>query len=80
MSAFGLTIAGEWSNAVNDCGLFLNNVGAGSRYEGTYEGSGTRVGSCSTWLDWQNYDDTMKTSIRQFALSTMDALQVRSSD
>ena len=76
MGAFGLTTAGEFSNAVNDCALYLNNVGAGSRYEGTYEGGGTRVGSCTTWNDYQSYDDTMKSSIRQFALSSMDALQV----
>jgi len=75
MGAFGLTTAGEFSNAVTDCGLYLNNVGGGSRYEGTYTGS-TRVGDCSTWTDWQNYDSTMKTSIRQFALASMDALQV----
>jgi glucan 1,3-beta-glucosidase len=76
MGAFGLTTAGEFSNAVNDCALYLNNVGAGSRYEGTYDGGGTRVGSCTPWNDYQNYDATMKSSIRQFALSSMDALQV----
>jgi glucan 1,3-beta-glucosidase len=36
MSEFGFTIVGEFSNAVTDCGLFLNGVGMGSRYEGTY--------------------------------------------
>lgn len=76
MSAFGLTTAGEFSNAVNDCGLYLNNVGAGTRYEGTYATGETAVGNCSTWLNYQSYNDSMKTSIRQFALSSMDALQV----
>ncbi|KAF9012065.1 hypothetical protein BDQ17DRAFT_1420459 [Cyathus striatus] len=38
MANFGLTNAGEWSNAVTDCGLFLNGVGAGTRYEGTFPG------------------------------------------
>lgn len=76
MGAFGLTTAGEFSNAVNDCGLYLNNVGAGTRYEGTYETGETRVGSCTSWTDYQSYDATMKTSIRQFTLSSMDALQV----
>jgi len=36
MSAFGLTNAGEWSFAINDCGEFLNGVGLGTRWEGSY--------------------------------------------
>ena len=77
MSAFGLTNAGEWSNAVTDFGLFLNGVNLGTRYEGDYPGSGARVGSCDTWTDWTAYDAQMKRDIRQFALASMDALQVR---
>ncbi|KAF8894486.1 glycoside hydrolase family 5 protein [Infundibulicybe gibba] len=75
MGAFGLTNAGEWSNAVTDCGLWLNGVNLGVRYEGTYAGGGARVGSCDQWTDWQNYNDEMKNSIKNFALSSMDALQ-----
>ncbi|RDB21561.1 putative glucan 1,3-beta-glucosidase D [Hypsizygus marmoreus] len=75
MGAFGLTNAGEFSNAVTDCGLYLNGVNLGTRYEGTYPGSGARIGSCTPWTDWQNYDSKMKTSIRNFALASMDALQ-----
>ena len=37
MGAFGLT-AVEFSNAVNDCALYLNGVGFSSRYDGTYGG------------------------------------------
>ena len=77
MSNFGLTTAGEWSNAVTDCGLYLNGVNLGTRYEGTYPGSTASVGSCTPWTDWQNWDSTMKTAINTFALATMDALQVR---
>ncbi|KAI9629154.1 hypothetical protein KEM48_011000 [Puccinia striiformis f. sp. tritici PST-130] len=33
---FGFNFAGEYSLAVNDCGLWLNNIGVGSRYDGTY--------------------------------------------
>jgi len=76
MGSFGLTNAGEFSNAVTDCGLFLNGVGLGTRYEGTYSGGGSRIGSCNTWTDWQNYDTATKAAIRQFALASMDALQV----
>lgn len=76
MGAFGLTVAGEFSNAVTDCGLWVNGVGLGTRYEGTYTpGSWPVVGNCSTWTDWQNWDSTMKAGIQQFALASMDALQ-----
>ncbi|KAG6917780.1 hypothetical protein DXG01_001052 [Tephrocybe rancida] len=75
MSAFGLTTAGEFSNAVTDCGLWLNGVNLGTRYEGTYPGSGNPVGSCASWTDWQNYDSATKTAIKTFAMASMDALQ-----
>jgi len=77
MSAFGLTAAGEFSNAVNDCALYLNGVGIGSRFDGTYGGT-ARIGSCTPWNDYENYDAATKSSIRQFALSSMDGLQVGS--
>lgn len=76
MSAFGLTTAGEFSNAVTDCGLWVNGVGLGTRYEGTYPGDWPRVGSCTPWTDWRNWDATMKQSMMDFALASMDALQV----
>lgn len=76
MAAFGLTNAGEWSLAVTDCGLYLNGVNLGTRYEGDYPGSGARVGDCSTWTDYTRYSAQMKRDMRQFALASMDALQV----
>ncbi|KII89223.1 glycoside hydrolase family 5 protein, partial [Plicaturopsis crispa FD-325 SS-3] len=76
MAAFGFTTAGEWSNAVTDCGLYVNGVTDGVRYEGTYTaGSFPRVGSCDTWTDWQNYDQAMKDGLKTFAMASMDALQ-----
>jgi len=76
MRGFGMLNAGEFSNAVNDCGLFLNGVNLGTRYEGTYEGVWPRIGDCRTWTDWQNYTPAMKTGLRNFAMASMDALQV----
>jgi glucan 1,3-beta-glucosidase len=78
MSNFGLTIAGEFSNAVTDCGLWLNGVGLGTRYDGTYTGGGDwpSQGSCTPWTDWQNYNSAMKKGLMNFALASMDALQV----
>lgn len=34
-TGFGPTICGEWSQADTDCAKYLNNVGQGSRWEGT---------------------------------------------
>lgn len=77
MTAFGLSTAGEFSNAVNDCGLYVNGVNLGTRYEGTYTpGTWPAIGSCDEWLDWQNWNDTIKQEYKNYALSSMDALQV----
>lgn len=76
MSAFGLTNAGEWSLAVTDCGLFLNGVGQGERYEGDYQFAATpRMGDCTEWTDYTQYTQATKDAMRQFALASMDALQ-----
>ena len=74
LSAFGLTTAGEHSLAINDCGLFLNGVGLGNRFDGTFAGS-TAAGSCQEILDWPNWSDATKASYLQIALSSFDALQ-----
>ena len=76
LGGFGLTSAGEFSNAINDCGLYLNGVGLGTRYEGTYPGTNERVGDCTPWTDWPNWDPALKAGIKQFSLASMDALQV----
>lgn len=77
MGAFGLSGAGEFSNAVTDCGLWVNGVGLGTRYEGNYTGTWPVIGSCTPWNDWQDWNTTMKTDIMNFAMASMDALQVR---
>ena len=47
----GITVAGEWSLALNDCGLFLNGVHDGVRYDGSYSVAGqdspARTGGCA---------------------------------
>ncbi|KAF8322656.1 glycoside hydrolase [Clavulina sp. PMI_390] len=74
-SAYGVTVAGEWALSFNDCGLWLNGIGLGSRWEGTFPGySGPTGGSCTTYTDWQNFDATYKKNLLTFAKSTMDAL------
>ncbi|EIW85436.1 glycoside hydrolase family 5 protein [Coniophora puteana RWD-64-598 SS2] len=74
--AFGLTISGEFSNAVTDCGKWVNGVNQGSRYEGDYyQGSWPTIGSCDSWNDWQSWDNATKAGYKQFAMASMDAFQ-----
>ncbi|CAE6377290.1 unnamed protein product [Rhizoctonia solani] len=78
MSTFGMTTAGEFSNAFNDCGLFLNGVNRGARYDGTFGGYGgpnAGAGSCVKWMDSARWSAAEKAALKQFALSSMDAMQ-----
>ncbi|KAI9465211.1 glycoside hydrolase family 5 protein [Lactarius psammicola] len=64
-SAFGVTVAGEFSNGYNACGLFLLGVG----------NSATAEGDCTPFIDWQNWSQTFKAGLRDFSLASMDATQ-----
>lgn len=75
MTQFGFSMAGEWSLAVTDCGTFVNGVGNGARYDGTYLNSPV-IGSCAPWLNYQTWSADLKTQTQQLALQSMDALQV----
>ncbi|KAF8671219.1 Cellulase (glycosyl hydrolase family 5) [Rhizoctonia solani] len=76
MATFGMTISGEFSNAFNDCGFFLNGVNLGARYDGTfrfYNGPNAGAGSCVKWMDQRLWSSDEKEAIRQFALASFDA-------
>ncbi|KAH7883443.1 glycoside hydrolase family 5 protein [Phlebopus sp. FC_14] len=64
-TAFGVTLAGEFSNGINDCGLYLMGVGNDASYGD----------SCSLFLDASQWNDTMKAGFMEFTLASMDALQ-----
>ncbi|KAM5545145.1 hypothetical protein V8D89_001256 [Ganoderma adspersum] len=63
-TAFGVTLAGEFSNAINDCGLFVNGINGGARY-----GS-----DCEYWEDAGGWSEATKQGMLNFALASMDAL------
>ncbi|PNS21756.1 hypothetical protein CAC42_1610 [Sphaceloma murrayae] len=44
-TGFGPTMFAEWSQADTDCAIYLNNVGVGSRWEGTLNMANTPGGS-----------------------------------
>lgn len=76
MAAVGMTIAGEFSLATNDCGLYVNGVNLGTRYEGTFPGGPTvATGSCEPWDDWESYTEDTKQQLYEFAIASMDSLQ-----
>ncbi|KAM0745809.1 glycoside hydrolase [Meredithblackwellia eburnea MCA 4105] len=81
-AGFGLTVGGEWSLAVNDCGKWLNNVGNGQRFDGTYYAlpdtsapAYAAVGSCATWNNWAGYTNDLKAGFQQLAFAHMDSLR-----
>ncbi|KAJ7662453.1 glycoside hydrolase superfamily [Mycena rosella] len=64
-SAFGVTVAGEFSNGYNDCGLYLTGVNGTQSYGG----------DCLFWEDSSAWNSTIKAGLMQFALASMDATQ-----
>ncbi|KAH7127152.1 glycoside hydrolase superfamily [Dendryphion nanum] len=84
-TGFGPTMCGEWSQADTDCTQYINNVGVGTRWEGTYD-----TGNASTAIlapqcplkshtcscaqanaDPKNYSDAYKKWLYQFAVAQM---------
>ncbi|KAL7421974.1 hypothetical protein Q5752_003746 [Cryptotrichosporon argae] len=73
---FGVLNAGEWAAAPNDCGLWVNGVNLGQRYDGTYAGfENSAIGSCDYWNDYTQWNASTKASILFMAQATQDALQ-----
>ncbi|KAI8998465.1 glycoside hydrolase [Trametes punicea] len=76
MSAFGMTHVGEWSLAINDCGQWVNGVGLGARYDGTFTSQHfDKTGDCEPYTDYTQWSDQWKSDMKQFALQSMSALQ-----
>ncbi|KAG6333841.1 hypothetical protein ID866_5246 [Astraeus odoratus] len=64
-TAFGVTIAGEFSTAYNPCGLYVLGVGNTESYGD----------SCALFLDSSQWNDTLKAGLMEFTLASMDSLQ-----
>ena len=63
-TAFGVTLAGEFANAINDCGLYVNGVGGSARYGP----------DCGYWEDASGWSDATKQGMLNFALASMESL------
>lgn len=63
--AFGVTVAGEWSNGFNDCGLYVRGVNVDPAYKG----------DCTPWQDSTDWSAATKAGIMAYSMASMDALQ-----
>jgi glucan 1,3-beta-glucosidase len=59
--------------AVNDCGQYVNGVGQGTRYEGTFTGATQRFGNCADYQDYTQWPQTTRDQLRDFGYAQMDA-------
>ncbi|KAG2012277.1 exo-beta-1,3-glucanase [Coprinopsis cinerea AmutBmut pab1-1] len=61
--ALGVTIGGEFSGALNDCGRYIREVGVTSDHP-----------QCRLYDDWENWTDELKAGLQNFILASMDAI------
>ncbi|KAH3903341.1 glycoside hydrolase family 5 protein SCDLUD_000967 [Saccharomycodes ludwigii] len=75
------TVAGEWAAALTDCAKWVNGVGFGARYDGSYYKSSTDtssyIGSCDGIDDFSTWDDTKKANSRKYIEAQLDAFELR---
>lgn len=74
------TISGEWTGAMTDCAKWLNGLGVGARYDGTYnkDGEGSYyIGSCAgkTTGTVAGLDPAYRSSISNFIQAQMQAYE-----
>ncbi|KAJ9122334.1 hypothetical protein QFC22_001755 [Naganishia vaughanmartiniae] len=74
-NAVGVTLMGEASVAWNDCGHWLNEVGKGSRYDGTYPGyEDKKIGDCTVWNDDSQWNASVIAAYTDMMSGTQDSL------
>ncbi|KAL6709923.1 hypothetical protein ACN47E_000708 [Coniothyrium glycines] len=87
-TGFGPTMCGEWSQADTDCTQYINNVGTGTRWEGTFDTGNLSTSvlkpqcptatSCScdgANADPADYSPDYKKWLYQFAIAQMDSFE-----
>ena len=73
-------VAGEFSGALTDCAKWLNGVGIGSRYDGTFvKGSQTSypIGSCQNNEDINSWSTERKVNTRRYVEAQLDSFEKR---
>ncbi|CAR30320.1 glucan 1,3-beta-glucosidase [Lachancea thermotolerans CBS 6340] len=74
------TVCGEWSAALTDCAKWLNGVGYGHRYDGTFhkgDDTSSYIGSCENNEDINSWSDERKADTRKYVEAQLDAFELR---
>lgn len=78
-------VVGEWSAAITDCATWLNGVGIGSRYDGSYYNTtefnttDQPVGKCLSQQPIGNWTKQYRTQVRQFVEAQLATYSTRTS-
>lgn len=73
-------VAGEWSAALTDCAKWLNGVGIGARYDGSFfkNGDGSYyIGSCEGNKEIDTWSDDRKADYRRYIEAQLDAFELK---
>ena len=75
--AFGPTMVGEFSVAVNDCATYLNGIGTGYRWNGTFDSAPPQSSNatCTGQNDASTFDAAYKTFLGNFFNAQVDAFE-----
>ncbi|KAI9299186.1 glycoside hydrolase [Neoconidiobolus thromboides FSU 785] len=74
---FALTVSAEFSLAPNDCGLNLNGVGNGAKYDGTFFDAKPACPTCKCdkFINYKGFTDNYKKFLKSFVEAQMDAFE-----
>lgn len=76
-------VVGEWSAAITDCATWLNGVGVGARYDGSYYNTTNfstadkPIGFCTSQQPIGNWTKQYKRQVRQFVEAQLAAYSTR---
>lgn len=74
------TVCGEFSAALTDCTKWINGVGFGARYDGSFQKnyeSSSYIGSCQNNEDISSWSDERKQDTRRYVEAQLDAFEKR---
>lgn len=70
------TFVGEWTGAMTDCAKYLNGLGRGARYDGTFGGVAYQ-GDCAFANDVGKWSQTNKDDTRKYIETQISAFEAR---
>lgn len=75
-SEYHWRVTGEWSGALTDCSKWLNGVGVGARYDGSFNKNGVGsgwIGSCDGRQDASTWTDQQRSDTRRYIEAQLEA-------